>query len=167
MKKKMLKTFRYNGNHLQDETYMMEMCHQGWAAIRLVEGFWKFEPCQPDEYCYRICYLRGKSREEIEYIKKDYANRGIQFVSQYFFWAIFRSHSYFQIYNPKEKRIICREIMKPMPIGAIAGWLATLIGIVLTICISVWFIFMVIPAVIYAGIVTYCGLSYWKLIRSL
>lgn len=91
-------TFRYNGNHLEDECYMQEMCRQGWAARSLTEGFWKFERCKPDEFCYRICYLRGKSRTEIEAIKKEYAARGIEYVSQYAFWAIFRSHAPFRIY---------------------------------------------------------------------
>lgn len=29
-------TFRYNGNHLEDERYMQEMCRQGWAARSLI-----------------------------------------------------------------------------------------------------------------------------------
>ena len=53
--------FNYTMNHKADEAYMAKMCHEGWAARSLVEGFWTFEPCKPDEYIYREAYLRGKS----------------------------------------------------------------------------------------------------------
>ena len=86
-----MKTFHYPLNHKEDEAYMARMCHQGWAATRLVEGVWTFEPCRPDQYVYRVGYLRGKSRAEVAALKAALAARGIAFVSRYSFWAIFRS----------------------------------------------------------------------------
>lgn len=86
-----MKTFHYPLNHKADEAYMARMCHQGWAATRLVEGVWTFEPCRPDQYVYRVGYLRGKSRAEVAALKAALAARGIAFVSRYSFWAIFRS----------------------------------------------------------------------------
>lgn len=160
-------TFRYNGNHLEDERYMQEMCRQGWAARSLTEGFWRFERCKPDEFCYRICYLRGKSRAEIEAIKREYAARGIEFVSQYAFWAIFRSRLPFRIYAGEEELAVCRKIYAPMPVGAAVGWLVVLIGVLLALYVSPWAALLVPLAAIYAGIVTYCGLSYRNLIRKL
>lgn len=167
VKKNIHWTFRYNGNHLEDECYMQNMCRQGWAACSLVEGFWRFERCKPDEYYYRICYLRGKSRAETEAIKTEYAGRGIEFVSQYSFWAIFRSRSPFQLYAPEEELAVCKNIFAPMPIGAVIGWLVTLIGVLLALYASPWAAFLALLAAVYAGIVTYCGLSYWKLIQNL
>ena len=43
-----MNTFHYSMNHRADEAYMARMCHRGWAATRLVEGVWSFEPCRPD-----------------------------------------------------------------------------------------------------------------------
>lgn len=86
-----MKTFHSPLNHKADEAYMARMCHQGWAATRLVEGVWTFEPCRPDQYVYRVGYLRGKSRAEVAALKAALAARGIAFVSRYSFWAIYRS----------------------------------------------------------------------------
>ncbi len=41
---------------------MAKMCHKGFAAKSLVEGVWTLSPCEPDEYTFRVCYLRGKKR---------------------------------------------------------------------------------------------------------
>lgn len=60
-----MKKFNYTMNHKADEAYMAKMCRAGWAAKGLVEGFWTFEPCKPGQYTYRVCYLRGKSCEDI------------------------------------------------------------------------------------------------------
>ena len=70
---------------------MAKMCHEGWAATSLVEGVWTFEPCRPDQYTFRVCYLRGKNNAEVEELKQSLAAKGIEFVSRYSFWAIFRS----------------------------------------------------------------------------
>lgn len=160
-------TFRYNGNHLEDERYMQRMCRQGWAARSLTEGFWKFERCEPDEFCYRIAYLRGKSRAETEAAKREYAGRGIEFVSQYAFWAIFRSRAPFRLYTEEEELAVCRKIFAPMPIGAAAGWLVAVGGVLLTRYASPWAALLALLAAVYAGVATYCGLSYRSLIRKL
>ena len=68
---------------------MARMCHEGWAAARLVEGFWTFEPCRPDQYVCRVCYLSGKSGAEVEALRRALAAQGIEFVSRYSFWAVF------------------------------------------------------------------------------
>ena len=75
----------YTMNHRADEAYMAQMCHDGWAATSLVEGIWTFEPCKPDAYTFRVCYLRGKSYAEIEKQKQNLAKNGIEFVSRYSF----------------------------------------------------------------------------------
>ena len=76
-------------HHRRDEAYMARMCHEGWATARLVEGFWTFEPCRPDQYVCRVCYLRGKSGAEVEALRRALAAQGIEFVSRYSFWAVF------------------------------------------------------------------------------
>lgn len=119
-----MKKFNYTMNHKADEAYMAKMCHEGWAATSLVEGVWTFEPCKPDQYVYRVCYLRGKSAAEVEALKNKLAAQGIEFVSHYSFWAIFRSEHDFRLYAPEEELAVCESIYRPMPIGSVLSWLA-------------------------------------------
>lgn len=119
-----MKKFNYTMNHKADEAYMAKMCHEGWAATSLVEGVWTFEPCKPDQYVYRVCYLRGKSAAEVEALKNKLAAQGIEFVSRYSFWAIFRSEHDFRLYAPEEELAVCESIYRPMPIGSVLSWLA-------------------------------------------
>ena len=70
---KILKTFNYTGNHKEDEVYMQKMCSKGHAAVRLVEGFWTFEPCKPNQYTYRMAYLRGMTDREVAAFTADCA----------------------------------------------------------------------------------------------
>ena len=161
------KTFKYCGTHKGDENYMQEMCAKGWAAVRQEEGFWTFEKCEPNAYCYRICYLRGKSRQEIETLKKKYAAEGIEFVSRYSFWAIFRSTRDFQLYSAEEEREICRKMYAPMPAGAAISWLI-FGGSIFPACrISFFFFILTVLAGIYGSICTWLAVSYHKLLKSL
>ena len=160
------RTFRYCATHKEDEAYMEQMCARGWAALSLTEGFWTFESCPPHAYCYRICYLRGKSRDEIDEIKKQYASKGITFVSRYSFWAIFRSSQPFQLYTPEEDREICRKIYAPMPIGAAFSWLLFAVCLFLSLRFSLYFL---IPSVLigfYGSMCTWLALSYHKLLKK-
>ena len=109
-------------NHKADEAYMAKMCHEGWAATSLVEGVWTFEPCKPDQYTFRVCYLRGKSNAEVEELKRSLAEKGIEFVSRYSFWAIFRGEHDFRLYRPVEELAICEKIYRPMPWGSVLSW---------------------------------------------
>ncbi len=119
-----MKKFNYTMNHKADEAYMAKMCHEGWAATSLVDGVWTFEPCKPDQYVYRVCYLRGKSAAEVEELKSKLAAQGIEFVSRYSFWAIFRSEHDFRLYAPEEELAVCESIYRPMPIGSVLSRLA-------------------------------------------
>ena len=161
------KTFKYCATHIEDEQYMQEMCHQGWAARKLTEGFWTFEPCKPDQYCYRICYLRGKTKEEVEALKKQYAAKGIQFVSRYSFWAIFRSTEEFQLYDGQEKLEICKKMYAPMPAGAVISLLLFCAGIWLSLVRSPLYWIPTVLIGLYGGICTWLAVSYRKLLKSL
>ena len=161
------RTFHYCSTHKQDETYMQQMCAKGWAAVRLIEGFWTFEPCSPGRYCYRVCYLRGMKPGETEALKKRYAAQGIEFVSRYSFWAIFRSEKPFTLYTPREDREICRKIYAPMPAGALISWLLFLAGLLLSFRISLWFLVLTVPAGLYGGICTWLATSYHRLLNRL
>ena len=86
-----MKKFNYTMNHKADEAYMAQMCREGWGATRLVEGVWTFEPCRPNQYVYRVCYLRGKSAAEVEQLKRRLSAEGVEFVSRYSLWEIGRS----------------------------------------------------------------------------
>ncbi len=80
--------FKYCATHKVDETYMQDMCKKGWVATKLVEGFWTFEKCEPGEYYYRICYLRGMKNEEVDILKQELSSRGIEMISRYSFWYV-------------------------------------------------------------------------------
>ena len=160
------RTFQYCATHKQDEAYMEQMCARGWAALGLTEGFWTFESCPPHAYCYRICYLRGKSRAEIEEIKKQYALKDIAFVSRYSFWAIFRSPHPFQLYTPEEDREICRKIYAPMPIGAALSWLIFAAGLFLSLRFSLYILIPTVLIGFYGCMCTWLALSYHKLLKQ-
>lgn len=162
-----MKKFNYTMNHKADEAYMAKMCHNGWAATSLVEGVWTFEPCKPDQYTFRVCYLRGKSSTEVENLKHELSKNGIEFVSRYSFWAIFRSEHDFDIYSPKEELDICEKIHRPMIWGSVLSWIATIAFLLLSIKISLWFVILCVLLVIYAIMCTCLGISYARLIRKL
>lgn len=162
-----MKRFNYTMNHKADEAYMARMCHQGWAAVSLVEGVWTFEPCAPDQYVFRVCYLRGKNSGQVEKLKRDLADRGIQFVSRYSFWAIFRSEHDFRLYTPEEELALCRRIRQPMLPGAAVSWLAFLAALLLAVRVSPWFWAVGVLVGVYAVMCTCLGVSYTGLIRRL
>ena len=160
-----MKKFNYTMNHKKDEAYMARMCHAGWAATSLVEGVWTFEPCEPDQYVYRVAYLRGKSTAEVETLKCDLAARGIEFVSRYSFWAIFRSEQDFQLYTPQEETALCQRIRRPMLWGSVLSWLAALLLALLTAKCSVWFCIPAALLAFYAVMCTCLAVSYTRLLR--
>ncbi len=162
-----MKKFNYTMNHKADEAYMAKMCREGWAATSLVEGVWTFAPCKPGQYTFRVCYLRGKSGAEIEELKRSLAEKGIEFVSRYSFWTIFRSEHDFRLYSPEEELRICETIRRPMLPGSVLSWLAFLGLLLLTLKVSRWFCILCVLAGIYAAICTALGISYTRLIRRL
>ena len=113
-----MRRFHYCLSHKADEAYMAKMCRESWAATRLVEGVWSFVPCEPGQYTFRVCYLRGKSKAEVAEYKRALAAEGIEFVSRYAFWAIFRSKQDFRLYTLEEELAVCEVIRCPMLAGA-------------------------------------------------
>ena len=162
-----MKKFNYTMNHKADEAYMAKMCHAGWAATSLVEGVWTFEPCEPDQYTFRVCYLRGKSSAEVEELKRSLAAKGVEFVSRYSFWAIFRSTQDFQLYTPQEELAICEKIHRPMPWGSILSWLAALVFLYLSVRVSAWLGILCVLFSFYAAMCTCLGISYSRLLKKL
>mgnify|MGYP002516263971 FL=1 len=162
-----MKKFNYTMNHKADEAYMAKMCHEGWAATSLVEGVWTFEPCKPDQYIFRVCYLRGKSDAEAEELKRSLAAKGIEFVSRYSFWAIFRSEHDFVLYTPEEESAIIEKIRRPMLVGSVLSWLAFLAVLLLAVKVSAWFWVLCVLLAIYAVMCTSLGTSYTRLAHRL
>lgn len=146
---------------------MAKMCHEGFAAASLVEGVWTFEPCKPDQYTFRVCYLRGKSNAEVDKLKHILNAEGIEFVSRYSFWAIFRSEHDFQLYTPEEELKICQTIRRTMIAGSVLSWLAFVAFLLLTVKISAWFCLPTALIFIYAVMCTVLGVSYTRLIHKL
>lgn len=60
----------------------------------------------------------GKSEAEVAEYKRALAAEGIEFVSRYAFWAIFRSKQDFRLYTPEEELAVCEVIHRPMLVGA-------------------------------------------------
>ena len=162
-----MKKFNYTMNHRADEAYMARMCHEGWAATRLVEGVWNFEPCRPDQYTFRVAYLCGKTDAEVEQLKRELAARGIEYVSRYAFWAIFRSEQPFELYTPEEEVALCERIRRPMIAGSVLSWLAVLVMLLLALRVSAWFWVPGVLVAIYAGVCTCLLISYTGLLRKL
>lgn len=162
-----MKTFHYAMNHKSDEAYMEKMCRKGWAAARLVEGVWTFEACEPGAYTFRVGYLRGKSKAEFEEWKRSLAEEGIEFVSRYSFWAIFRSRRSFRLYTPEEELAVCERIRRPMRWGSVLSWLAAAGFLRLSVCVSAWFVPLCVLLALYAAMCTCLGISYARLIRRL
>ena len=162
-----MKKFNHTMNHRADEAFMDRMCREGWAATRLVEGIWSFEPCRPGQYFYRVAYLRYKSGAEVEELKETLAARGIEFVSRYSFWAIFRSAHDFELYTPEEELALCEQICRPTPIGAALSWIAFFRMAALAVKISAWMWLPGALVAVYAAMCTCLGISYTRLIRRL
>lgn len=162
-----MKTFHYCATHKEDEAYMQQMCHEGWAATGLVEGVWTFEKCEPDQYVYRVCYLRGMSGRQVAELAAAYAGKGIEFVSRYSFWAIFRSTEYFEIYTGEDEKRICERIYSPMPKGAVISWLIFALSVLLALRISGFFLALAALAGLYGAICTWLAVSYYKLLNTL
>ena len=100
-------------------------------------------------------------------LKQELAAKGIEFVSRYSFWAIFRSEHDFRLYTPEEDLAVCERIRRPMPAGAVLSWLAFLVFLRLTAGVSPWF---GVPACLladYAAMCTCLGISYGRLVREL
>lgn len=162
-----MKKFNYCPNHKADEAYMANMCHKGFAAKSLVEGVWTFEPCEPDEYTFRVCYLRGKSDAEIEKLKSDLAAKQIEFVSRYSFWAIFRSKRDFRLYTEEQELEICRAIRRPMIFGS---FLCPIYFGLLVLSAAKLCKWLFIPAAVFAAYGAMCIFlctSYTRLIKKL
>lgn len=162
-----MKTFYYTRNHKADEAYMAEMCHVGWAATRLVEGVWTFAPCEPDQYTFRECCLRGKSHAEVEARKYELAAEGIEFVSRYAFRAIFRSEHDFRLYTPEEELALCETIRRPMLVGSVLSWIVFAALLVLAVQVSAWFCILTVLVGVYAAMCIILGRSYAGLLRTL
>ena len=162
-----MKKFNYTMNHKADEAYMAQMCHEGWAAASLVEGVWTFEPCRPDQYTFRVCYLRGKSKADVEDLKRSLAAKGIEFVSRYSFWAIFRSEHAFKLYTPEEELAIIEKIRRPMLAGSLISWLAFFVVLLLAIRVSAWFGVLCGVIAVYAVMCVCLGTSYTRLLHRM
>ena len=162
-----MRTFKYMGNHKEDEAYMQKMCGKGYAAIRLVEGLWTFEQCEPYQYTYRMAYFRGKSKDEIDHFIDECAINGIEFVSRYSFWAIFRSEKPFFLYTRQEELEICEKIYRPMPVGAVLSWLFFVLSVFLSLTVSRRFLILTVAVSIYGFVCTRCAVSYKRLLKQL
>lgn len=154
-------------NHRENESYMQEMCHQGWAATSYLEGLWFFDACEPDAYVYRMCYLRGQTFQETEDLKKAWAAQGIEFVSRYTYWGILRSTEDFEIYSPEEELEISKRISQPFTGGILASAVVTLGALFFTLTQSPWYIFLALLAGAYCGLCIGYSSSYKKLIEQL
>lgn len=159
--------FRYCGTHIKDEEYMNKMSKLGYQAKSLVEGFWTFENDNKIRYTYRVYYFRGMNKKAIanEIIKLE--KRGIEFVSRYSFWGIFRSKKDFYLYSDDEQLKVCYKIRKPMVLVVIMGPFLIALFFGLGYLINKIFFGLVVLMTVYYLVCLYLMIEYTKLIKSL
>lgn len=96
-------------------------------------------------------------------MKRSLAAEGIEFVSRYSFWAIFRSEHDFMLYTPEEELVIIEKIRRPMLAGSVLSWLAFLAVLLLAIKVSAWFGILCVLLAVYAVMCSCLGISYTRL----
>lgn len=159
--------FKYCGTHVKDEKYMNEMSSKGWATKSLIEGFWIFDKCKPNEYKYRIYYFRGMSKNDIENKIKELKEKDIEFVHKYSFWGIFKSKKDFVLYDEKQQIELCNKIRNPMKIAVIICPIVLAILIILSFKISNIFLILTFLLMIYYIVCLYLFIEYTLLINGL
>ena len=156
----MKRVFRYCATHKEAESYLKEMCAQGWAATGVFEGLWTFEPCKPGEFTYRCASLRGKTVEQIEDMKETLAEREVEFVSRSPWWALYRSRKPFRIYRRTADARISRDNSQLYLVCLLAAVLAALAGLWLSVAVTPWFLFLPVAALCAAAAFGYRYLGY-------
>lgn len=159
--------FKYCGTHIKDEEYMNRMSKLGYQAKSLVEGFWTFEKDNKIRYTYRVYYFRGMNKKAIANKIKDLEKMGIEFVSRYSFWGIFRSKKDFYLYTKEEQLKVCYKIRKPMLIAVIIGPFLIALFLSLGYLINKIFLALVVLMTVYYLVCLYLMIEYTKLIKSL
>ena len=90
-----------------EETWLKQMCLNGWAFKKFFLGFYTFEKCEPGEYNYQIDLLDSWNGK-----KDDYAafmeDTGVKVVSQWWRWVYLQkisSDGPFEMYTDIESKI--------------------------------------------------------------
>lgn len=159
--------FRYCGTHIKDENYMNEMSAKGWNTKSLIEGFWRFEKGNKNEYTYRVYYFREMNKKAINDKIEELKKEDIEFVHRYSFWGIFRAKRDFELYNEQEKLNVCDKIRKPMIMVTILCPILILLCAILSIRINRIFVIATCFIVVYYFICLYLMIEYTKLIKSI
>ncbi len=98
-------------------------------------------------------------------LKRALVADGIEFVSRYSFWAIFRSKHDFRLYTPEEELTISEAIRRTMRVGSVLSWGIFAALLVLAVRVSAWFGILTVLVGVYAAICTILGCSYAGLLR--
>jgi len=121
--KQFIKTFDYE----KEEQYLTEMAQRGRAMEQFSQGIYTFGYCHRGEWIYRVACLAGLSEEDIAALVSEQFEKGAELVQRTKYWAYFRSHEDFVIYDtPEKKAAVAERITRMMTnVGMITTAIAT------------------------------------------
>ncbi|MHC1750761.1 MAG: DUF2812 domain-containing protein [Cellulosilyticaceae bacterium] len=102
----MLKFKAFSDKDLEEE-WLAQMCSKGWGFKKFRLGFYTFEPCEPNEYCYQIDLLdnwRGDKHDYAAFMEET----GVEVIGQWYRWVYIRKRACegpFEMYTDTETKI--------------------------------------------------------------
>lgn len=105
-----LKKFKLTFDKDWEQSWLNEMCQQGWAVTKFFLGVYTFEPCQPGEYIYQVDLLPGSGFQasDPDGYTEFMTETGVEVVCRWFRWIILRKRAEdgpFEIYTDAESQI--------------------------------------------------------------
>ncbi|WP_312097599.1 DUF2812 domain-containing protein [Niallia sp.] len=93
----------------KEETWLNNMCKNGYALHDIANGYYSFEPCKPGEYIYRIEFLHQEvfQREKEFYLElmEDLKVKAIASVNRWHYFRRESSLGKFEIYSDIDSQI--------------------------------------------------------------
>ena len=129
--KQFIKTFDYE----KEEQYLTEMALRGRAMEQFSQGVYTFGYCEKGEWVYRVACLAGLKDEAIAALIREQYEKGAVLIQRTKYWAYFRAHEDFVIYDtPEKKAAVAERITRHMTnagviVTAVATTFSCLAGI--------------------------------------
>jgi len=150
-----LKRFRLLWDKDEEQRWLNEMCHNGWALKKFFAGLYTFVPCRPGEYIYQVDLLPGQGFTPSDPTGYDefMADMGVDVVQHWGRWAILRKSAAegpFEIYTDLDSQISLYTRIRSMFVFGL--------GIELCCSAGIWpnlhrgGIFFTLAALLYAAI---------------
>lgn len=97
--------FRLHYDKDREEEFLNVLSKRGYELKRFCLGFYKFVPCNPGEYTYRIDLINDKTNKEFRDYVELVEESGAELVQTWGVWAIFRKKGEFELYTDTEDMI--------------------------------------------------------------